>query len=64
MPMPGLSVGDKVLFDSGYLSSSRVLPVKNLGAKKLFERDSFLGLGPLPPRQRSTSEIYPSVNRL
>jgi len=64
MPMPGLSVGDKVLFDSGHLSSSRVLPVKNLGAKKLFERDSFLGLGPLPPRQRSTSEIYPSVNRL
>ena len=63
MPMPGLSAGDEVLFDSGQMSSSHVFSVKSLGAKKLFERDSFLGLGPLPPRQRSTSEIYPTANR-
>ncbi len=58
MPMPGLSVGDKVSFDSEHLVDSCVLPVKNLGAKKLFKGTSFLTLDPLPPRKRTKSEIY------
>jgi uncharacterized protein (UPF0210 family) len=41
MPMPGLAVGEKVSFDFEYFASSRVLPVKNLGAQRLFQRGSF-----------------------
>jgi uncharacterized protein (UPF0210 family) len=58
MPMPGLAVGEKVSFDSELLASSRVLPVKNLGAQKLFEQNTFLTLNPPPPRTRTESEIY------
>lgn len=50
MPMPGLAVGQKVQFDFEYFASSRVLPVKNLGAKKLFEQTSFFKLEPFKRR--------------
>ncbi len=46
MPMPGLAVGEEVSFDFEYFANSRVLPVKNLGAKRLFEQSSFLKLEP------------------
>ncbi len=42
MPIPGLAVGQKVSFDFKYFASSRVLPVKNLGAQTLFQRSTFL----------------------
>jgi uncharacterized protein (UPF0210 family) len=58
MPMPGLAVGEKVSFDSELFAPSRVLPVKNLGAQKLFEQNTFLTLNPPPPRTRTESEIY------
>jgi uncharacterized protein (UPF0210 family) len=41
MPIPGLAVGEKVAFDFEYFVTSRVLPVKNLGANRLFEQGSF-----------------------
>jgi uncharacterized protein (UPF0210 family) len=41
MPIPGLAVGEKVTFDFEYFANSRVLPVKNLGAEKLFQQGSF-----------------------
>jgi uncharacterized protein (UPF0210 family) len=44
MPIPGLAVGQKVSFDFEYFASSRVLPVKNLGASRLFQRSSFFNL--------------------
>lgn len=60
MPIPGLSVGQKVEFDSEYLANSRVLPVKNMGAQRLFERSSFFKYIPTKPRQRGKSSLYPS----
>lgn len=42
MPMPGLTVGQKVKFDFEYFADSRVLPVKNLGATRLFDQNSFV----------------------
>jgi uncharacterized protein (UPF0210 family) len=53
MPIPGLSVGQKVAFDFEYFASSRVLPVKNLGAARLFERSSFFSLTPIKSEQKS-----------
>jgi uncharacterized protein (UPF0210 family) len=53
MPIPGLSVGQKVDFDFEYFASSRVLPVKNLGAARLFERSSFFSLTPIKSEQKS-----------
>lgn len=44
LPIPGLAVGEKVSFDSENFASTRVLPVKNLGAETLLERSSFLPL--------------------
>lgn len=44
MPIPGLNVGQKVSFDFEYFASSRVLPVKNVGAERLFQRSSFFNL--------------------
>ncbi len=42
MPMPGMTVGQKVAFDFEYFADSRVLPVKNLGAARLFQQNSFV----------------------
>ena len=50
MPMPGLAVGEKVTFDFEYFASSRVLPVRNMGATRLFQRSSFFKLTPYNPR--------------
>jgi hypothetical protein len=50
MPIPGLAVGQKVSFDFEYFASSRVLPVKNLGAAGLFQKSSFFNLGPGRPK--------------
>ena len=50
MPIPGLAVGEKVSFDFEYFASSRVLPVKNLGVEKLFQRGSFFNV--IPPDQK------------
>jgi hypothetical protein len=44
MPVPGLAVGEKVDFDFEYFASSRVMPVKNLGASRLFEQGSFFSI--------------------
>ena len=52
LPIPGLAAGDEVSFDFEYFAASRVLPVKNLGARKLFERSTFFKQEPLTrPRQ-------------
>jgi uncharacterized protein (UPF0210 family) len=48
MPIPGLAVGEKVSFDFEYFASSRVLPVKNLGAQRLFQQGSFFSISPQP----------------
>jgi uncharacterized protein (UPF0210 family) len=50
LPIPGLAVGQKVTFDFEYFSSSRVLPVKNLGASRLFQKSSFFNLTSNKPR--------------
>jgi uncharacterized protein (UPF0210 family) len=50
MPIPGLAVGQKVTFDFEYFASSRVLPVKNLGASRLFQKSSFFNLTSNKPR--------------
>jgi uncharacterized protein (UPF0210 family) len=57
MPIPGLSAGDEVSFNTVYLSGGRVLPVKKMGSQKLFERNSFLRLAPLPHRKRGKPEF-------
>lgn len=44
MPIPGLAVGEKVDFDFEYFANSRVMPVKNLGAGRLFEQGSFYSI--------------------
>jgi len=44
MPVPGKAVGEKIDFDFEYFASSRVMPVKNLGAKRLFEKGSFFSI--------------------
>lgn len=64
MPMPGLAVGEKVALDSDHFAPSRVLPVKNLGAQKLFEQNTFLTLNPPPPKKRTVSEIYTPPGKL
>jgi uncharacterized protein (UPF0210 family) len=61
MPIPGRAVGEKISFEAENLSTSRILPVKNLGVEKLFERDTYLTMNPLPPKQRTKSEIYPPL---
>ncbi|MBN1991232.1 MAG: DUF711 family protein [Anaerolineae bacterium] len=48
MPIPGLAVGEKVTFDFEYFASSRVMPVKNLGARRLFEKGSFFAVSSQP----------------
>ncbi|MBN1217498.1 MAG: DUF711 family protein [Anaerolineae bacterium] len=48
MPIPGLAVGEKVVFDFEYFASSRVMSVKNLGAQRLFELGSFFADSPKP----------------
>lgn len=50
MPIPGLAVGQKVSFDFDYFASSRVLPVRNMGATRLFQRSSFFKLAPYTSR--------------
>jgi uncharacterized protein (UPF0210 family) len=52
MPIPDLAVGEKVTFDFDYFANSHVLPVKNLGAKTLFERSSFFRLEPFGWRRK------------
>lgn len=52
MPIPGKAVGQKISFDFDYFSDSCVLPVRNLGASALFERNSFIQLAPFKPRKR------------
>ncbi len=52
MPIPGLVAGQEVAFDFEYFAGSRVLPVKNLGATKLFERSSFSSLTSMRPEQK------------
>jgi hypothetical protein len=53
MPIPGLTVGQKVAFDFEYFANSRVLPLKNLGAERLLQRSSFFNLlTPVEPRSR------------
>ena len=42
LPVPGKAVGQKVDFGLAGLVSGRVIPLKNLGAQKLFEQSSFL----------------------
>ncbi len=44
MPIPNLTVGEKVSLDSDNFANSRILPVKNLGAETLFNRNTFLQL--------------------
>jgi hypothetical protein len=51
MPIPDLAVGEEVSFDFEYFANSRVLPVKNMGAERLFEQTSFLNLEPLARRR-------------
>jgi uncharacterized protein (UPF0210 family) len=51
MPIPGKAVGEKISFDFEYFAESRILPVKNLGGKTLFERNSFVELAPYKPRK-------------
>ncbi len=53
LPIPNKAVGQKVSFDHPELTSSRVLPVKNLGAHKLFEGNSFLTLASVVQRPRN-----------
>lgn len=52
MPIPGLAAGQEVTFDFEYFASSRVLPVKNQGAAKIFERSSFSSLTSMRPEQK------------
>jgi uncharacterized protein (UPF0210 family) len=52
MPIPGKVVGQKISFDFEYFANSQILPVRNLGAKTLFERNSFLELEPFKLRKR------------
>jgi hypothetical protein len=44
MPIPGRAVGQKVAFDFEYFANSRVLPVKNLGTTRFFQKSSFFNL--------------------
>ncbi len=46
MPIPGKAVGEKIDFEFEYFAASRVMPVKNLGAKRLFEQGSFFTIPP------------------
>lgn len=46
MPIPGLAVGEEVEFDFEYFARSRVMSVKNLGAKRLFQQGSFFAVPP------------------
>ena len=64
MPIPERAVGEKVSFETEDLTSSRVLPLKNLGVEKLFERDTYLTMNPVPAKQRTRSEVYPSLAHL
>jgi uncharacterized protein (UPF0210 family) len=50
MPIPGLAVGQKVSFDFEYFANSRVLPVKNIGSARLFQKSSFFNLTSNKPR--------------
>lgn len=52
LPIPGKAVGQKVNLALPGLTSSRVLPVKNLGAHKLFDDNSFLSLASVVHRSR------------
>jgi hypothetical protein len=52
LPIPGKAVGQKVTLEQPELTGSRVLPVKNLGAHKLFEDNSFLSLASVVHRSR------------
>ena len=52
MPIPGKVVGQKISFDFEYFANSQILPVKNLGVKTLFERNSFFELKPPLIRKR------------
>ena len=42
LPVPGKAVVQKVEFGLAGLVFGRVIPLKNLGAQKLFEQSSFL----------------------
>jgi hypothetical protein len=55
MPIPGLAVGQKVNFDFEYFASSRVLPVKNLGSARLFQKSSFLSTDGAKPKSNKTA---------
>jgi len=63
LPIPNRAVGEKVSFDIEGLAGSRILPVKNLGIRNLFEQNSFLTLHPVPGKQRTNSEIYPTLDQ-
>jgi uncharacterized protein (UPF0210 family) len=42
LPVPGKAVGQKIDFGLAELAPGRVIPLKNLGAQKLFDQNSFL----------------------
>jgi uncharacterized protein (UPF0210 family) len=44
MPIPGAKAGDSTEFDFAYFANSRVLDVKGLGSRRLFERASWLDM--------------------
>jgi uncharacterized protein (UPF0210 family) len=64
LPIPGKAVGQKVEFEIEGIIGSRVLPVKNLGARTLFENNSFLHLESITQqRKRTKSGSYPFASR-
>jgi uncharacterized protein (UPF0210 family) len=44
MPVPGARAGDLTAFDFSYFANGRVLDVKGLGSRRLFERGSWLAV--------------------
>jgi uncharacterized protein (UPF0210 family) len=64
LPIPNKAVGQKADIDLAGLTSSRILPVKNLGARKLFENNSFLHLESITQlRKRTKSGSYRFASR-
>ncbi|MDM8519250.1 DUF711 family protein [Anaerolineales bacterium HSG6] len=46
MPIPGLKAGDKVEIDFEFFANSQVMPIKNMGARSLIDKSSFLSMVP------------------
>jgi uncharacterized protein (UPF0210 family) len=44
MPIPGARAGDLTAFDFAYFANGRVLDVKDLGSRRLFERGTWLAM--------------------